>query len=60
MSEVYHFQPSRIWEAGNPPDPSQPVVRVKVSKGGPDRARRQLGPLGLGRVWVQVEPVKSA
>lgn len=56
MSEVYYFQQSRIWEAGNPADPKSPTRRVKVQKGGPERARRQLGPAGLGRVWVQIHP----
>jgi hypothetical protein len=55
MAEVYYFQRSQIWEAGDPPDANSEIVRVKVQKGGPGRARRQLPSIGLGRVWVQVD-----
>lgn len=49
--KVYIFQPSKIWEAGNPVDPSAKPVRV-VAKN-EIRARKKL-PMQLGRTWILI------
>ena len=51
----YVFQRSKIWEAGNPVDPTSEPVRIKVPDGSQEaRARRRLPEPGVGRVWILI------
>lgn len=51
----YVFQLSKIWEAGNPVDSTQPEVKVKVPDGSSlARALKKIDPPELGRVWVHI------
>jgi hypothetical protein len=56
----YVFQRSKIWEAGNPVDPTSEPVRIKVPDGSQEaRARRKLPKPGVGRVWILISIEES-
>lgn len=56
----YVFQRSKIWEAGNPVDPTSETVRIKVPDGSQEaRARRKLPKPGVGRVWILISIEES-
>lgn len=52
----YIFQPSRIWEAGDPVDKNKPPVRIRAKSEG--KARAKLKDPGLGRKWILVEVIE--
>lgn len=51
------FQPSYIWEAGDPPDPKQKKVKIRATS--EERARKKISrkPIELGRKWVLVDVI---
>lgn len=57
QTRFYVFQPSKIWEAGNPVDPQKDKKKIKAKTEA--HARRQLPDISLGRVWVLIDTIEK-
>jgi hypothetical protein len=54
VKQTYHFQQSRIFDGANRPDPSQPVKKIRTSKG-EQAARKKLPPGDFSRRWILIK-----